>query len=79
MGLGFDSQGLAGYLLALTLLAFVRLLSDWPSRAEKLADNRPRKESLMGSFKQFGVVFTQKMLETFWTCGVGVLAAHWLT
>ncbi|RQO45835.1 hypothetical protein DBV08_18355 [Rhodococcus sp. KBW08] len=79
MGLEFESQGLAGYLLALTLLAFVRLLSDWPSRAEKLADNRPRKESLMGSFKQFGVVFTQKMLETIWTCGAGVLAAHWLT
>lgn len=79
MGLEFESRGLVGYLLALTLLAFVRLLSDLPSRAEKLADNRPRKESLMGSFKQFGVVFMQKMLETFWTCGAGVLVAHWLT
>lgn len=79
MGLEFESRGLAGNLLALTLLAFVRLLSDWPGRAEKLADDRPRKESLMGSFKQFGVVFMQKMLETFWACGAGVLVAHWLS
>lgn len=33
----------------------------------------------MGSFKQFGVVFMQKMLETFWACGAGVLVAHWLS
>ncbi len=81
MGLRFDSWGQVGSLCALlVLLALVRLFSVWPSRAEKLVDSRPRKESRMERLKQICVVFVKCIAETIWTCGAGVLVgAHWFS
>ncbi|ORI15206.1 hypothetical protein BJD99_05785 [Rhodococcus sp. 1163] len=78
MGLGFDSLGLVGHPWAPIFLVLTRLLSVLPDRAMTWALNRPGKESLMGALVRTLVALVQSVLETAWTCGAGLLVAHWL-
>mgnify|MGYP005993330405 CR=1 FL=1 len=63
---------------ALVVLALVRLFSVWPFGAERLAENRPRKESRMRNLvRNIPVVYTRCVLETIWAGGAGVMGTHW--
>jgi hypothetical protein len=78
VGLGFDSLGLVGHPWALMFLVLIRLLSVLPDRAMAWALGRPGKESRMGALVGTLVALVQSVLETAWTCGAGLLVAHWL-
>lgn len=79
MGLGFDPLGLVGFLVAIAFLALIRMLSVSPARVLAQAENQSGKESLMKALVRSVVSFLRSMLETVWTCGAGLLVAHWQT
>ncbi len=74
--------------LALLLLAFVRLLSERSVHISRMARSGSGRERLMATDeKQDSTTdkmkgerrsFIQYLLETAWTCGTGVMAAYWL-
>lgn len=83
---GFETWGvITGVLAGLLLLSLVRLLSERFFEIGKRAGRRSEKRWCMprGKHRQVEAKevrsrsFYQYVLETVWTCGAGVMAAHW--